>query len=49
MRYVIDTNIWIYAACDTEIRGRIARYDTEGAHSVPAVEVFTELDRRLRR
>ena len=39
----------IDAAWDTEIRNRIARYDTEGAHSIPAVEVFAELDRRLGR
>jgi len=37
------------AAWNAEIRDRIARYDNEGAHSIPAVEVFAELDRRLRR
>jgi putative addiction module component (TIGR02574 family) len=37
------------AAWDTEIRNRIVRYDTQGAHSIPAEEVFAELDRRLRR
>lgn len=37
------------AAWDREIRERIARYDAGEARSVPASEVFAELDRRLRR
>lgn len=37
------------AAWDLEIRERIARYDAGGVRSVPASEVFAELDRRLRR
>jgi hypothetical protein len=37
------------AVWDREIRDRIARYDTVGAQSIPATEVFAELDRRLRR
>ena len=37
------------AAWDKEIRERIARYDAGGVQSIPAAEVFGELDRRLRR
>lgn len=37
------------AAWDLEIRDRIARYDAGGVKSVPASEVFAELDRRLGR
>jgi len=36
------------AAWDKEIRERIARYDGGQVQSIPAVEVFAELDRRLR-
>lgn len=36
-------------AWDLEIRDRIARYDAGGVKSVPASEVFAELDRRLGR
>ena len=36
-------------AWDKEIRERIARYDAGGVRSIPASEVFGELDRRLRR
>ena len=36
-------------AWDAEIRERIARYDAGGVKSIPAAEVFAELDRRLRR
>ena len=36
------------AAWDKEIRERIARYDAGEVRSIPAVEVFAELDRRLR-
>jgi putative addiction module component (TIGR02574 family) len=32
-----------------EIRERMARFDEGHASAIPAVEVFTELDRRLRR
>jgi len=39
----------IDAAWDIEIRERIGRYDAGGGHSIPAAEVFEELDRRLRR
>lgn len=39
----------IDAAWDTEIRERIARYDAGGVRSIPAAEVFAEVDRRLRR
>jgi len=39
----------IDAAWDREIRERIARYDASEVRSVPASEVFAELDRRLRR
>lgn len=39
----------IEAAWDNEIRDRIARYDAGGARSIPATEVFSKLDRRLRR
>lgn len=38
----------IDAAWDREIRERIARYDAGGVRSIPASEVFGELDRRLR-
>lgn len=34
---------------DAEIRARIARYDAGGVKTVPASEVFAELDRRLKR
>jgi putative addiction module component (TIGR02574 family) len=37
------------AAWDFEIRERITRYDAGGTRSVPASEVFAEVDRRLRR
>ena len=36
-------------AWDQEIRERMARYDAGGVPSIPASEVFAELDRRLRR
>ena len=36
-------------AWDSEIRERIARYDAGGVRSIPAAEVFAEVDRRLRR
>ncbi len=36
------------AAWDKEIRERIARYDAGEVRSIPAVEVFAEVDRRLR-
>ena len=39
----------IDAAWDAEIRERIARYDAGGVRSIPAAEVFAEVDRRLRR
>ena len=39
----------IDAAWDAKIRERIARYDAGGAGSIPAAEVFAEVDRRLRR
>ncbi len=39
----------IDSAWDQEIRDRIARYDSGGVQSIPAAEVFAELDRRLRR
>lgn len=35
-------------AWDSEIRERIARYDAGGIRSIPAAEVFAEVDRRLR-
>ena len=35
------------AAWDREIRGRIARYDAGVVRTIPASEVFAELDRRL--
>jgi putative addiction module component (TIGR02574 family) len=37
------------AAWDAEIGRRIARYDAGGVQTIPAAEVFAELDRRLRR
>jgi putative addiction module component (TIGR02574 family) len=37
------------AAWDLEIRKRIARYDAGESKSIPASEVFEELDRRLGR
>lgn len=37
------------AAWDAEIRERIDRYDSGGARSIPAAEVFAEVDQRLRR
>ena len=39
----------VESAWDTEIRERIARYDAGEIKSVPAVEVFAETERRLRR
>jgi len=36
-------------AWDREIRERMSRYDAGGIRSVPASEVFEDLDRRLRR
>ena len=36
------------AAWDKETRERIARHDAGAVRSIPAVEVFAELDRRLR-
>lgn len=39
----------IEAAWDKEICERIARYDAGGVKSIPAAEVFAEVDRRLRR
>jgi putative addiction module component (TIGR02574 family) len=38
----------VESAWDSEIRNRIARYDTGAAKGVPASEVFAELDKRLR-
>jgi putative addiction module component (TIGR02574 family) len=38
----------VESAWDSEIRDRIARYDTGAAKGVPASEVFAELDKRLR-
>lgn len=35
------------AAWDREIRGRIARYDAGLVRTIPASEVFAELDQRL--
>jgi putative addiction module component (TIGR02574 family) len=35
-------------AWDREIRARIAKYDAGGVQSIPAAEVFGELDQRLR-
>jgi putative addiction module component (TIGR02574 family) len=37
------------ALWDTEIRARIARYDSGETQGMPASEVFAELDRRLGR
>ena len=37
------------SAWDAEIRERIARFDEGNAGAIPAVDVFAELDRRLRR
>jgi putative addiction module component (TIGR02574 family) len=37
----------IEAVWEAEIRKRIARYDTGAVRSIPATEVFLELDRRL--
>ena len=37
------------AACVAEIRERITRYDAGGVRSIPAAEVFAEVDRRLDR
>lgn len=37
------------AAWDNEIRERIARHDAGEVRSIPAAEVFGELDRRLQR
>ena len=37
------------SAWHAEIRERIARFDEAHGSAIPAVEVFTELDRRLRR
>ncbi len=34
---------------EVEIQDRIARYDAGGVRSIPAAEVFSELDRRLQR
>ncbi len=39
----------IDAAWDAEIGERMARYDAGGVRSIPAAEVFAEVDRRLRR
>ncbi|MBI2947776.1 MAG: addiction module protein [Verrucomicrobia bacterium] len=39
----------IDAAWNAEIRERIARYDAGGVRSIPAAEVFAEVDRRLGR
>lgn len=39
----------IDAAWEAEIRERIARYDSGESKSIPAAEVFAEVDRRLRR
>jgi putative addiction module component (TIGR02574 family) len=36
-------------AWDAEISRRIARYDAGEAQTIPAQEVFAEVDRRLRR
>jgi putative addiction module component (TIGR02574 family) len=36
-------------AWESEIRDRIARYDTGTVRSIPAADVFSELDRHLRR
>ena len=37
------------AAWDAEIGRRITRYDAGGVETMPAAEMFAELDRRLRR
>jgi putative addiction module component (TIGR02574 family) len=37
------------AAWDKEIRERIARYDAGEVPTIPAAEVFAELDRRLQK
>ncbi len=37
------------AAWDKEIRARIAQYDAGELQSIPAAEVFAEVDRRLSR
>lgn len=37
------------SAWDSEIRDRIARYDAGNVKSIPASEVFAEVDQRLRR
>jgi putative addiction module component (TIGR02574 family) len=39
----------LQALWDTEIRARIARYDSGETRGMPASEVFAELDRRLGR
>jgi putative addiction module component (TIGR02574 family) len=39
----------IEAAWDDAIRERIARYDAGEVRSIPAAEVFAEVDRRLSR
>jgi len=39
----------IDAAWGAEISARIARYDSGGVRSIPACEVFAEVDRRLHR
>jgi putative addiction module component (TIGR02574 family) len=37
----------VEAAWDAEIRERIARYDAGGVQSIPAAEVFNEVDDRV--
>lgn len=39
----------VESAWHAEICRRIARFDEDRAVAIPAVEVFSELDRRLRR
>jgi putative addiction module component (TIGR02574 family) len=39
----------VETAWEPEMRNRIARYDTGAVRGIPAAEVFSELDRRLRR
>lgn len=44
-----DANPEIDAAWDNAIRERMTRYDAGEVRSIPAAEVFAEVDRRLRR
>jgi putative addiction module component (TIGR02574 family) len=43
------TSAEVDGAWDTEIQARIARYDAGAVGSIPAAEVFAQVDRRLRR